>query len=203
MKNSGGILSILIVAFFLSALSTAAHAQPGDAGAGKKYNIKGGEVLKGGRWEQQIADRPAIEKLLDESEIAGEATVSQDGKTLTSLTGRFKIDSDKPVEEAVLDFIDRHRDSFALKDPKNELKFSHKDTNDWRLNLSYQQIYKGIPIYWYWLNAHLKDGKIISIGSNNIPTPDVDIDVTPVITKEEAWKIAHPEKNLGINYRDL
>ncbi|MBI5696694.1 MAG: hypothetical protein HZC51_13360, partial [Nitrospirae bacterium] len=111
--------------------------------------------------------------------------------------GKFKIDKNKPVEEAALDFIDRHRNAFGLQYAKKEFKLSEKKHRSSYCDafIHYQQIYNDIPIWGKVLTVHQnKDQDIDLIISGNIPTPNID--TTPLITAEEAIGFAKEDLNI-------
>ncbi|MBI5696562.1 MAG: hypothetical protein HZC51_12670, partial [Nitrospirae bacterium] len=111
--------------------------------------------------------------------------------------GKFKIDKNKPVEEAALDFIDRHRNAFGLQYAKKEFKLSEKKhrSSYGDAFIHYQQIYNDIPIWGKVLTVHQnKDQDIDLIISGNIPTPNID--TTPLITAEEAIGYAKADQNI-------
>jgi Peptidase propeptide and YPEB domain/Fungalysin/Thermolysin Propeptide Motif len=147
------------------------------AAAGEKY---GQHTIRGMNY-----DKAAVEKLLDDSEVPAEVTADERG--VKELKGKFRLDQSMPVEDAVLDFIDRHRNAFMLKDPKKELKRNSKE------GLRYQQIYNGVPVWGHSLSVHLnQDYDVTLIMSGLIPTPDID--ARPLVTKEEALEIASRDR---------
>ncbi len=154
-------------------------------GQGKKYVIHGKPV-----------ERRAVENMMEESIEDGEVWA---GKTVSKLKGRFHLDKNKSVEEAAVDFIDRHRNAFGLKNPKAELKFQEKHTIKEGLTyVHFQQTLNGIPVWESIVSVVLdKDNNIKRIGSGNIPTPDVD--TTPQITGDEAIKIAKVSMSASAN----
>jgi hypothetical protein len=99
---------ISIALALVLALATVAFA----GARGKKY---GKHTIHGINY-----DRAAVEKLLDDSEVPGEVKAYAWG--IREVKGRFKLDKSMKLEDAMLDFVDRHRNAFKLKDPKNELK---------------------------------------------------------------------------------
>jgi Zn-dependent metalloprotease len=180
IKNTSGMTvfrAALALAMALVAVSAfAAQAEQG----GDKDKPK--RIIHG-----KPADRHAIEMLLDESD--GDAEVAA-GKTISELKGRFKLDKSKPVEEAAVDFIDRHRNAFGLKNPKDELKLIKKVTTQKGMTYVHlQQTYNGVPVWQKIVTVHLdKDEDIDRISSGNDPTPDID--TTPLVSADEALYIA-------------
>ncbi len=176
----GGIFVLLLVL-----LTAGAFAQVNAGGATKPgYNIKGGKPV----------DRYAIETLMDDSLVPAEVTMSRSGKIAGEVRGKFSIDTSKPLEEACLDFIDRHRDAFGLKDPKSELKLSRKDIDtSGRIHLLFQQMYNGIPIENSGVGVNLDNGKNIYLIYGGKVTPNID--TTPLLTADEAIKIATDRLN--------
>jgi len=177
------ISSVVFVVVLMLFAGIALAGQDGAGGNGspqaKKYNIRGKPV-----------DRHAVEMLLDESEVDGSVEMGYDGKTVKELRGRFKLDTGKLAEEAAVDFIDRHRNAFGLKNPKAELKLIEKNKIKEGLTyIHYQQALNGVPLYGNIVSVVLdKDNTIKRIGSGNIPTPDID--TTPLITAEKAIEIS-------------
>jgi Zn-dependent metalloprotease len=137
-------------------------------------------------------DKRAIENLADDSE--GDVEIDTGPKTIINIKGRFRLDLSKPVEDEAVDFIDRHRDAFGLKNPQEELKLYRKEVDKWGLtDIFYQQTYNGVPIWSSGVSVLLNRSKeVYEIDSGNVPTPDID--TTPLITKEEAIKIATADK---------
>ena len=134
-------------------------------------------------------DKRAIENLADDSE--GDVDIDTGPKSIISVQGRFSIDHSEPIDDAIVDFIDRHRDAFGLKNPKEELKRREKA----EYGGHFQQMYNGVPIWGHSIGVFLdKDHNIRRINANNVPTPDID--TTPQITKEQAIKIALADRNL-------
>ena len=121
------------------------------AGArGKKYKE---HTIHGMKYDQHT-----IELLLDDSEVPAEVTADERG--VKKLKGKFKLDKSKPVEEAALDFIDKHRNAFGLKDPKRELKL-RDDKPSW--HMSFQQYYNDVPVWSHSIGIHLgADDEIIA-----------------------------------------
>jgi len=178
-------LVVLPVLALVLVFASAAHAGP----RVKKYGI---HTIHGKNY-----DRGAIEKLLDDSD--GPAVVSADENVIGRLKGKFKLDKSKPVEEAAVaavDFIDRHRNAFKLKEPKKELKLRSKDIHpNGNISISLKQTFNGIPIWGKSMGVHLtKQHDIYLIDGEYIPTPDID--TTPLITKDEALAIS--KQDLGI-----
>ncbi|MBI5695322.1 MAG: hypothetical protein HZC51_06210 [Nitrospirae bacterium] len=163
----GGLL--LMLAF---ALAYTAPSRADEAAAKPKRVIHGNPQ-----------DRRAVEALLEESVGDAEVTV---GKTISSLNGKFKLDKNKPVEDAALDFIDRHRNAFGLKNAKREFKLIRRDEHEeGDVNLRFNQSFNGVPIWGKELIVHIDKTKDLDlIISENVPTPDID--TTPLITAEEA-----------------
>jgi len=158
-------------------LTVAAVAYAGPKG--KKY---GKHTIHGMKY-----DKAAIEKLIDDSEVPAEVTADERG--VQKLKGKFKLDKSMEVEDAAVDFIDRHRNAFKLKDPKKELKLDEKKVHkEGDTHIYYQQTYNGLPIWQKMATIHLdKNNDIDRISSGNIPTPDID--TTTLVTKEEAVEI--------------
>ncbi|MBI5695364.1 MAG: hypothetical protein HZC51_06435, partial [Nitrospirae bacterium] len=95
------------------------------AGQAEMKKDKGGDDGKPKRIiHGKPENRRAVEALLEES--AGDAEITAGPQTISRLEGKFKIDKNKPVEEAALDFIDRHRNAFGLQYAKKEFKLSEK-----------------------------------------------------------------------------
>ena len=108
-----------------------------------------------------------------------------------SMAGR----RNKPVDEAALDFIDKHRNAFGLKSPKNELKLLRKSEQQWgSVDVSFQQNINGVPIWGSSVGVHLnKDKDIYVIASpNTVPTPDIN--TTPLVTEDEAINVVRADK---------
>jgi len=182
-RNSSGVWEILLAVFLVlvSAVAFAQQAEKGVEKSGPKRIIHG-----------KPADRRAVEMLLDESD--GDAAVDAADKTIIKLKGKFKIDRNKPIEEAVVDFIDRHRNAFGLNNAKEELILNRKDSyNEGDVDLRFNQSYRGVPIWGCEVLVHLdKTRELDNIISDNIPTPSID--TNPRITKVEAIEIAKNDK---------
>jgi Zn-dependent metalloprotease len=186
---------ISIALVLVLALATVAFA----GARGKKY---GKHTIHGMNY-----DRAAVEKLLDDSEAPAEVTADERG--VQKLKGKFKLDKSMNIEDAAVDFIDRHRDAFKLKDPKKELRLDEKKVHkEGDTHIYYEQTYNDVPIWQAMVTVHLdKDNDIDRISSGNVPTPDID--TTPLVTKEEAMGIVKrdlkiPENvNTGITETEL
>ena len=181
--GSGGwaVWEIMFV-LFLVLFAAVALAQQAELGLGheKRVTIHG-----------KHEDKRAIERLADES--LDDVEIETGPKTIIKLKGRFKIDRNKPVEEAAVDFIDRHRNAFGLKNPKEELQLED-EKNKRSSILSFQQTYNGVPVWQKGIGVlvNRENNEILQIGSNLASTPDID--TTPQITKEEAIGIARADK---------
>ena len=185
MKRCGTI--IVIVFFLLSIPALVLGESPYEAFTwGKNLSTdKKRVVIYHG---ENFKDKRALVNLVDDSE--GDVEIDAGPKSVFSLKGRFKIDTSKSLDEAVVEFFDRHRDAFGLKNPKDELKLTRKSGT-----LRFQQTYNGIPIWGAEVLVHVnKNRELDDISSNHIPTPDID--TTPLITKEEAIEIALADRNL-------
>ncbi|MGC2424823.1 MAG: PepSY domain-containing protein [Nitrospirota bacterium] len=133
-------------------------------------------------------DKRAIESLADDSE--GDVEIDTGSKQVGVVQGQFEIDHSEPVDDAIVDFIDRHRDAFGLKNPKEELKRRGEKAE---YGGHFQQMYNGVPIWGHSVGVFLdKNHNIRRINANIVPTPDID--TTPLITKEEAIKIATADR---------
>ncbi|MGC2423237.1 MAG: hypothetical protein WA666_02665 [Nitrospirota bacterium] len=195
-KNNVSISGIIIASILLVTFSAMANAQPGDTVGGKKYEIKGKVEM----------DKHAIDKLMDDSEEDGEVEMSPDGKSIVDLEGKFKISQDKSFEEACLDFIDRHKDAFGLKAPREELKTSNElifyNQKDGSNHILFNQYYHGLrimkntyPIMQANFYIHRnKDGYIYAIDCRQETTPEISI--KPIITITEAEEIARKYSKL-------
>lgn len=168
------------------------YAVPVFAGQGEPAaNGNGGKPVKNYNIRGKAVDRHAVEMLLDESEVDGGVEMSFDGKTVKKLRGSFKLDRSKPEEEAAVDFIDRHRNAFGLKNPRMELKLIKKEVDKWGFStIQYKHVFNGVPIWDDIVGVHLDENKNIERISSDglIPTPEIE--TTPQITSEEALKIA-------------
>ncbi len=166
------------------AVATVAYAGP----KGKKY---GEHTIHGMRY-----DKAAVEKLLDDSEVPAEVTADERG--VQKLKGKFKLDRSMTVEDAAVDFIDRHRNAFKLKEPKKELKLEEKKiykTGKGGGILYYDQTYNGLPVWGHLVSViFTTDSDIDEIVGGNVPTPNID--TAPLLTADEALAIA--KKDLGI-----
>ncbi|MBI5191373.1 MAG: PepSY domain-containing protein [Nitrospirae bacterium] len=170
------LLTFALLLVFAPVIMSAALARADEATAKPMRVIHGNPV-----------DRRAVEALLDES--VGDAEVKIGRGKVKELKGKFRIDKNKPVEEAALDFIDRHRNAFGLKDPKRELKQSGTKAE---YGAHYQQEYNGVPIWLHSMSVYLdKDHDVREVIANTVPTPDID--TTPLITAEEAIDFAKAE----------
>ena len=181
-----GVSYMLVVALFLALMAATAFGQQADKGAGgnglkqkPKYKI-GGDVNK-------VKNLSAIKALMEES-IEGGEVYAED--TIGELRGRFPLDKSKSVDEAALDFIDRHKEAFGLKNPKWELKLTRKDVDErGNIHLRYQQTYNGVPIWGEEFLAHVnKECEVYLMQPNEKTTPNLD--TTPEITAEQAVEIA-------------
>jgi len=173
---------ILVVAVVCLLMGTYAHAG-GKALAYGKHKIKGEHV-----------DMAAVESLLDESTEPGYVEVGKSGKSIEKIKGKFPLDKSKPVEEAVLDFVDKHRNAYGLEHSKEELKMdkSSVDTSIGGGRVHYKLMHKGVSVWRKGLSAYYnKDGDIIEISSGLIPTYELEqINTTPAISEEEAIQYA-------------
>ncbi|MBI5191080.1 MAG: hypothetical protein HZA22_10435 [Nitrospirae bacterium] len=166
------VLSLMMAFASVSVSVSAGVAGADEAGAGPKRVIHG-----------KPDDRAAVMALLDESE--GDAEAWSTEKYIFKLKGKFKIDKDKPADEAALDFIDRHRSLFWFKEPKHELRLSDREPS---ADMSFQQSVNGVSVWGHSLCIHLdNDDEVYLIVNNTIPTPDID--TTPLITADEAVEI--------------
>lgn len=138
-------------------------------------------------------DQRVIDKLLGESLGDREVRINPGGTRVTELKGRFPIDKEKPVPEAVLDFIGRHRDAFGLKDPETELK-TPQMLNDYFI---FEQVYNGVPVWGKHLGALVVNGEIVLMKGENAPTPGIG--TKPVLTAEQAAGKVKDEKSGGRN----
>ncbi|MBI5190969.1 MAG: hypothetical protein HZA22_09865 [Nitrospirae bacterium] len=176
-------IGAVIAALFMVLVSVVVFA-----GQAEMKKDKGGDNGKPKRTiHGNPENRRAVEALLDESEGDAEVEMDGRGKRVTRLKGKFRIDRNKPVEEAALDFIDRHGNAFGLKDAKREL-IKEERAKDSDIT-TYQQIYNGVPVWQKGMGARTnKDGDIVSMGANLAPYPGID--TTPLLTPEEALTIA-------------
>lgn len=135
----------------------------------------------------------AVEMLLIESEGDAEVELRGAGKGIGRLKGKFHIDRSKPVEDAVLDFMDRHGDSFGLDEPSKEMKLVRKnELPQGSVNLRFEQMYKGVPVSGNEILVHVnKSGYLDKIIALNSSTPDID--TTPLVSEEEAIAIARQD----------
>ncbi|MBI5189259.1 MAG: hypothetical protein HZA22_01095 [Nitrospirae bacterium] len=184
-----GRIGGMLMALFVVLVSASAFA--GEAGT-QNDGVKPKRIIHG-----KPQDRRAVEALLEESE--GDAEAESSDKVVFKLKGKFKIDKGKPVVEAVLDFIDRHRNAFGLKNPNKELKLDSTDKHkEGDAHVYYQQTYNGVPIWSKIVNIHInKGGDIDRISSGGVPTPDID--TTPLITAEEALNLGRASLNIPID----
>jgi len=183
MKRSVILLTLVLI------FAQTTYAGP----KGKKYGI---HTIHGKNY-----DRGAIEKLLDESDEPANVYAGENG--ISELEGKFRLDRNKPVEEAAVNFIDRHRHAFKLKEPKKELKLQNKNEDKWGLtDIHYQQTCNGVPIWGKVISVHIdRENDISSVGANLVPTPDFD--TTPLITEEEAVRIAREDLQIPHGRRIL
>ncbi|MBI5695567.1 MAG: hypothetical protein HZC51_07500 [Nitrospirae bacterium] len=166
-------LALIVMAMMMAFASVAMPAGADETAAKPKRTIHGGDHY----------DIGSVERMLDES--LGDADAYVHDKGIIKLKGKFPIDKNKPVEEAVLDFIDRHRNAFGLKDAKRELKQRGEKFN---YGAGFQQIYNGVPVWQKGVGVSLdKDYDIREISANVVTTPDID--TTPLITADEAVEI--------------
>ncbi|MBI5191521.1 MAG: PepSY domain-containing protein [Nitrospirae bacterium] len=141
-------------------------------------------------------NRHAVEMLIEESEGDAEVEMNENGEVVRKLKGKFKIVTNKPVEDAVLAFIDRHGYAFGLKDAKRELRFKEERINTTGKYVGryyFEQTYNGIPIWTNKLTVAVnKDNEVEEVVGWYVPTPDID--TTPLVTKEEAIEIVRRDK---------
>jgi len=138
-------------------------------------------------------DQRVVDKLLDESRGEREARINPGGTRIIDLNGRFPIDKDKPVPDAVLDFISRHREAFGLKDPKAELR-APQQLNDYFI---FEQVFNGVPVWGKQLGVLVVNGEIVTVKADNAPTPGID--TKPLLTAEQAIGKVRDEKSGGRN----
>ena len=106
------LLGVLLVCAETPAMAGQRGAEQG--GKKPKYSIEG-----------KHENMRSVENMMEESEESDEpAMVSVYDKEVTRLEGRFKIENGIPVEEAVVNFIDKHRNAFGLKNPKAVVSIS-------------------------------------------------------------------------------
>lgn len=188
-KLNLAIIAAMLVLSSCIAFTTLLVLLASDAFAGQGHEKR---VTIHGKHE----DRRAIESLADDSE--DDVEIYTGPKTVMELKGRFKIDANKPVEEAAVNFIDRHRNAFGLKNPKEEFKV-HSKSEDKKGNITiqYEQMYKGIRIWDSGLTVTTnKQSEIIQLIPNRVPTPDMD--TNPLLSSEEALKIAKEDLNIPL-----
>jgi hypothetical protein len=138
-------------------------------------------------------DQRVIDKLLDESLGDREVRINPGRTRIIELNGRFPIDKDKAIPEAVLDFIGRHREAFGLKNPVAELRALREDNG----HILFEQVYNGVPVWGKQLGATVVNGEIVNIKGDNAPTPGID--TTPLLTPEEAVGKVRDDKTGGRN----
>ncbi|MBI5695693.1 MAG: hypothetical protein HZC51_08140 [Nitrospirae bacterium] len=144
-----------------------------------------------------------------ESETAG-------CKSKITIWGCYPLNKDKPVEEALFDFIVRHKAVFGLNAPQDELiPISKQTLPSGETSLNYLQYYKGLRVLCKYIYTSIsKDREILQASVCLSATPDVDI--TPSITEDEAINIVRnymgipssvtnfaPEKELMIYENNL
>ena len=140
-------------------------------------------------------DQRVVDKLLDESLGDREVRINPGETRVSELKGRFPIDKDKPVPEAILDFIGRHRAAFGLKNPQAELRALQKDEDSG--HIIFEQVYNGVPVWGKQLGVTVVNGEIVHINGDNAPTPGID--TKPLITAEQAVGKVRDEKSGGRN----
>ena len=194
MERSG-VSTMLVVALFLALMTATAFGQQADKGAGG--NGDGQKQKPKYHINVEPKNRAAVDALMAESLEVGGVEMGNNGKTIRNLAGRFRIDKSKPVEEAALDFIDRHREAFGFNNPKVELRLDKKmEHKEGDAHVYFQQTYHGVPIWQKIVNIHVANSRDIDrISSGTVPTPDID--TTPAITADQAIIIVKNDMNIA------
>lgn len=182
----------IIVAILIVLIAAIAFAEQTEINkpAIPRYNIKGGKPV----------DRHSIERLMDDSLEPAEVRMHPNGKRIMEVNGRFSIDKSEPVEEAAVDFIDKHRNAFGLKKPKGELRVLKKYQDEFRKKfkdrslISFEQLFNGVPIWNKRLGVTIDEGEITYIGGDYSLTPD-GLDTNPALTPDEAIKKVKEDLN--------
>jgi len=192
--NSGGAVWEVVVAVLMVLVAAVAFAQQADHGKDKDKNKEnqGPRHVIHGKPENRHAIDMLLDESLDDAEVAAEDTISE-------LKGRFKLDKSKPEEEAAIDFIDRHRNAFGLKNPRGELRVlrkeeikNHTKTKN-RTHTLFEQVFNGVPIWNKRLGVTVYEGDITDIGGDYSLTPDIN--TNPLLTPTEAIEKAIADLN--------
>lgn len=131
----------------------------------------------------------ALNKLKSVTESKIEVRFDENGIP-TFLNGKLSLPATGDKKDFALEFLEGYKDLFLLKDPKTELNVkSIKEDKAGNTHIRFDQTYQGIPVWGAQILVHFnKDGSIKSVNGRWEPTPQIDI--TPILSKEDALKIA-------------
>ena len=131
----------------------------------------------------------ALERLKSQSKSKIEIRLDEKGVP-TFLKGKLSLPASGDKKDFALEFLAGYRDLFLLKDPKGELNVkSIKEDKAGNTHIRFDQTYQGIPVWGAQILVHFnKDGSIKSVNGRWEPTPQIDI--TPILSNEDALKIA-------------
>lgn len=105
--------------------------------------------------------------------------------------------SSRLLPDAVMEYLEDNRSLFRISDPQSEVR-PVKQVSDRAGNscIALQQLYKGLPVEGGTLRVQFDTKKSISSVSNKF-IPDLDIDVKPDITADQALKKALADAKTG------
>lgn len=137
-------------------------------------------VLQQGEGGEQLAYDPDTGQLI----FVG----ASPGSPIPSPAGEVSALS---VEEQAMTFVAHYGPRFGLKQPANEVRLNRVDAlGNGRRVVRYQQTYQGVPVFGGDLVVNLTDSGALVAMAGKIALLPSSLDVTPVLTAEEAIRKA-------------
>ena len=180
-----GLTLVTLLALQFARLSPATRAQSyADKGPGSRTQM-------GGR--HQTLDPAGIERLKNDTGGRAKVTVSgaTGGARFVSFAPGTKGDlmqsrRGASARDKSAAFLEEYGSVFGLRDARSELKLkAEKNDRQGGRHLTYEQLYRGVPVFAGVLKAHFDGGNELTAVNGNI-IPEIDLDPRPSRSAQEA-----------------
>lgn len=134
---------------------------------------------------------------------SGEIRFKDDYGTAEVVSGNFKVLYGADYQEKALAFIADRPAAFKIDSPAEELELISQKSDDLgKTHLSFQQVYRGIPVWGSRTIVHFEDAQTIyMVAGQTVPTPGIDI--KPNINDADASSNALNEMSKTLNNNNL